>query len=201
MLDIFSSIYLANTWGSAETRSGPGSEKLATLELAQELQATFARLCVDSLLDCPCGQFGWIENALLPNMDYHGIDIVPQVVDLNRARYPQGSFDCLNMSVDALPRSDLILCRDALVHLSNADIAAVMNNFARSGSTFLLTTQFDVERNVNIATGGWRPVNLTLPPFNLKGPLAQILDRSDPAHLDKKLCLWSISDLVQEEGS
>jgi len=41
---------------------------------------------------------------------------------------------CCDITSDPLPRADVILCRDCLVHFSLADAQAAIGNFARSGS-------------------------------------------------------------------
>ena len=62
----------------------------------------------------------------------------------------------LDITRDRLPRVDLILCRDVLPHLSFADIARAVDNFKRSGATWLLTNTFvDRPRNDDIPTGAW----------------------------------------------
>ena len=70
------------------------------------------------------------------------------------------------------------------------------SRFKESGSTYLLSTTFtDTTENDDIAAGWWRPLNLTLPPFNLPDPLDYIEDAdSDDVYEDKVLALWKIID-------
>ena len=98
------------------------------------------------------------------------------------------------MACDRLPRTDLILCRDGLVHLTNHDILRALANFRRSGATWLLANTFvDREENPDIATGDWRPINLERSPFDLPPPLLLIDERCPAgagAFRDKRLALW-----------
>jgi hypothetical protein len=45
-----------------------------------------------------------------------------------------------DLTRDPLPKVDLVLCRDCLVHLSFDDIYESLDNLRRSGSMLLLTT-------------------------------------------------------------
>ena len=54
----------------------------------------------------------------------------------------RGEYHLADITGDALPRCDAILCRDCLVHLSFANIARAVANFARSGAAWLITTTF-----------------------------------------------------------
>jgi hypothetical protein len=96
---------------------------------------------------------------------------------------------------------DVILCRDCLVHFAFDDVRAALRNFARSGAGWLLTTTFvDRQReNVDIETGGWRPLNLELPPFNFPAPERVIDERclhSGGIYVDKRLALWRLEELA-----
>lgn len=72
----------------------------------------------------------------------------------------------------ALPKADLVVCRDCLPHFSFSDARSGIANLKLSGSTYLLTTHFSGERsNSDVVTGEWRPLSLTAPPFNFPVPL------------------------------
>jgi len=90
-----------------------------------------------------------------------------------------------------------VLCRDALVHFSFADIAAAIRNFKRSGSLHLLTTTFiDVEQNADVETGSWRRINLERPPFSFPPPMVQLDEKCPRAGGEgKRLALWRLDAL------
>jgi hypothetical protein len=94
---------------------------------------------------------------------------------------------------------DLVLCRDCLVHLSNAHIRDAIENLRASGSTWLLTTTFRAhDQNGDLDDGDWRPLNLERPPFGFPPPVAVVNEgcsEHDGAFADKSLGLWRIADL------
>ena len=130
---------------------------------------------------------------------YTGVDIVAELIAANASCYTteRRRFVCADMTRDHLPQADLILCRDGLVHLSFADARAAIRNFRRSGSRYLLATTFvNQSRNLDVATGGWRVLNLQAAPFFFPEPLALIDERcmhSDGRYRDKRLGLWRLA--------
>ncbi len=194
--ELFTVIHDTNMWGSA-SRSGIGSELDATATLRSELPALLKDLGVESLLDIPCGDFGWLSQVEL-GVRYTGADIVPSLVERNRAQYG-GEFLCLDLCSGELPRADAILCRDCLVHLSFSNVRRAVENLRRSGSTWLLTTHFvECEENRDIENGDWRMLNFTLPPFEWPAPERVLLEgctESGGGYPDKSLALWRIADL------
>ncbi len=162
----------------------------------------FRELNIHSMLDLPCGDFNWMRQADLNGIDYLGADIVDALIQRNQANYghlPKVRFEVLDLLDDPLPRMDLVLVRDCLVHFSNQNIQQALENIKRSGSTYLLTTTFtQLLRNKDIITGEWRPVNLQLEPFLLPPPvllIAEHLDTPDKILQSKALGLWRVADL------
>lgn len=192
----FDRIVRTNLWG-AQSRSGLGSELAATSRLRAVLPSFLARHGVRSLLDAPCGDFGWLSKVDL-GVSYTGADIVPSLVDENERRYGGPSagrrFVTLDLTKDALPHADLVLCRDCLVHLSFDNIGRALANIQASGATYLLTTTFlEHDANTDIEDGDWRMLNLERAPFNLPPPidvLVEDCEEGDGAYADKALGLW-----------
>ncbi len=197
--EIFTAVHQSNGWGDAESVSGPGSTIERALQFRDELVALLRQLQVRSILDAPCGDFNWM-GLVLGELDvsYIGVDIVEALVRQAERRAGEGRrFLWLDLTKDDLPAADLILCRDAMVHLSFADALAALRNFRRSGACYLLATTFiDRERNEDIRTGGWRPLNLQVPPFSLPEPLALVDEHcthTGGIYRDKRLGLWEIN--------
>lgn len=69
----------------------------------------------------------------------------------------------------------------------------------RTGARWLVATTFpDRHAKRDCARGGWRPLNLTLPPFGLPPPLRLIHEgctENGGAYSDKSLGLWRMEDL------
>ena len=193
---IFSDIYRNNLWADPESVSGRGSTLGRTEAIRRELPALLESVGAKSLLDAPCGDFNWMQHVALGNIEYIGADVVPELIERNRqiASGRGKTFVVLNITHDRLPEVDVIMCRDCLIHFSFKDIRAAIANFKRSNSGFLLaTTHINVSENQEIETGGWRSVNLQLPPFNFPQPERFIME--DP-ELGKCLGLWKLEDLM-----
>ncbi|MFF1451342.1 class I SAM-dependent methyltransferase [Streptomyces sp. NPDC058274] len=197
--DVFTDIYRTNRWGSDETRSGPGSELLRMKRVIAQLGELVRELKVKSVLDAPCGDFNWMQYVDLGEAAYLGGDVVEELIEDNRTHHerPGRSFTLLDFTLDRVPRVDLILCRDALVHFSYQHVVEALTRFRASGSRYLLTTTFaGTHANTDIVTGWWRPINLRLAPFALPEPLRVIGDdESDDFYDDKVLALWDLRQI------
>jgi hypothetical protein len=200
---IFNYIYQTNLWGSGESASGVGSEDQATQRLQIEIPRLLRNLDAGILLDIPCGDFGWLSHADLSGVQYIGADIVSELVVQNSARFASGHnnrrFLKLDLTNDPLPAADVVLCRDCLVHLPFEDIWGALHNIKKSGSVRLLTTTFtELQKNEDIMTGDWRPLNLQKAPFHFPEPTAYIVEgciEENGAFTDKSLGLWTINEL------
>lgn len=134
----------------------------------------------------------------LAGIDYTGADVVAELVERNRTLYggERRRFVVSDITRDALPRADVILCRDCLVHLPFRHVRAALRNFRRSGSTYLLaTTHANVLANEEVATGDWRKLNLELRPLSLPRPARLLVE---DAELGKCLGLWKLAELPYE---
>lgn len=197
----FDAIFRGRHWGADAPASGAGADRSQTQAIEAALPPLLADLGVRSLLDVPCGDFGWMQHVPMPGIDYTGVDLLPALVAAHQARYgaPGRRFLQRDVLRDALPTADLILCRDLLVHLSFADIARAVSTFRASASTYLLTTTFpDTQRNEDIVTGDWRPINLERPPFSWPPPERLIVEHcteSEGRFADKSLGLWRLDRL------
>lgn len=198
---IFSQIYHGNLWGEPESVSGPGSSLAATAALRRELPGLLAELGVHTLLDAPCGDCHWILSTPLDLDLYIGADLVPELIERNRAKLggPGRSFQVLDLTSDPLPKADAILCRDCLIHFSFRFIRRALDNFRASGARYLLTTTYSgLPRNHDILSGQWRPLDLELPPFGLPPPLRLIREKEyaeGGLRLRRSLGVWELETL------
>ncbi len=142
-----------------------------------------------------------MQHVDLDAIRYTGADIVQEMIQHNKEEYEQESvcFLCMNLVRDELPETDLILCRDGLVHLSFDDVFIVLKNICATKTTWFLATTFtDREENDDILSGQWRTLNLERRPFNLPSPL-RVLNEECPhqngIYSDKSLGLWRIDDI------
>lgn len=191
--ETFQRIYRTNAWASRETRSGGGSELWRTVQIRDFLPPLLFRLGVRSVLDAGCGDWNWQKLINWGDALYTGCDIVPEMV--MQLEQEHGSltraFFVADLTTDALPRHDAILCRTVLFHLSNEHVLAALRNFAASGSGYLLaTTHPHVTDNADITDGDWRRINLCLAPFSLPEPLEMHADAGED---DGYLGVWRLA--------
>lgn len=197
----FARIYRNKLFGGNESISGPGSNLEQTQTIREALPGIIETYTVRSMVDAPCGDFYWMSRVALNIDKYIGIDIVPELIKVNRQKFeiPGRTFMALDIVSDTLPPADLIMCRDCFIHLSNKDIATALRNMHCAGYKYLLTTTFpDTAANTDIATGQVRLINLQLPPFNFPAPIAIINENcteGDGRYADKSLALWKLSDI------
>lgn len=203
--EVFSEFYEKAGWNLThqDSVSGEGSDAIQTAQLRAAFPKLLRTLKVKSMLDIPCGDFYWMQQVDLSGVQYTGADIVPALVTQNLQRYSNDmrTFRLLDLTNDALPAVDLVCCRDCLVHFSLADIRAALNNITHSGAKWLLMTHFPEEKsNKDIVTGGWRPLNFCLPPFNLPPPHHLINEgctEMEGAFEDKSMALWEVKQIVK----
>lgn len=192
--DAFLDIYLKNGWRSDESRSGWGSEVNHTGPARRALAEILSSLKVKVFLDAPCGDFNWMRHVQLPDgATYIGGDIVEPLIDELKQKFESEtySFRVIDIAADVLPPADLWLCRDVLFHLPTLDVLSVLRNFASSSIPYLLTTTYDFpKKNDDVKPGGFRYINLRLPPFGLAEPIKKVDDFVAPAP-PRYLGLWS----------
>ena len=190
---IFLHHYEVNEWRDQESVSGPGSTLQYTENIRKEIPRLVHDLGVKVILDAPCGDYNWFRKISWESgIDYLGGDIVEPLIQRNQAAFssPNTRFIPLDIVRDVLPKADLWLCRDCLIHLSNHDALLVVDNFLRSDIRYLLTsTHPDLEENRDAPTGSCRFVNLLLPPFNFSKPLRSMDDWIEGFHR-RHLALW-----------
>lgn len=196
----FEYIFDTNLWGDDHSRSGVGSTLPETEALRREIPLLLKEVGARTLLDIPCGDFGWLSLTDL-GVEYVGADIVEALVDQNTSRYASETrrFVRLDLTTDPLPQADVVLCRDCLVHLSYANIRRALGNVKRSGAKYLLVTSFpEAKGNRDIEDGDWRLLNFQLAPFCFPAPARTIVENcveAGGAYRDKSLCLWPVADL------
>jgi hypothetical protein len=188
--------------GEAYPASGIGSSPESTERIREQLPQLLVEYKIHTIVDAPCGDFTWMSKVNLNDFEYHGFDIVKNVIAQNQKKYAQKNihFDEMDIVKQISLPADLILCRDCLVHLSNHDALKALSNFKKSGSKYLLTTTFiNRDKNIDLVSGrGWRPLNLQKEPFNFSQPLILINEHckeSNGIYSDKSLGLWFIKNL------
>jgi hypothetical protein len=140
-----------------------------------------------------------MQRVDLSGIKYIGADIVDDIIKLCGEQYPF-EFKVMDIINTPLPKVDMILSRDCLVHLPYSEIIKALTNIKKSGSKYLLTTSFPNHDNSDIAIiGHWRALNLQKEPFSLCEPLAVINENcteNDGIYNDKSMCLFEIKNII-----
>jgi hypothetical protein len=194
---IFTNIYETNGFGGDESKSGGGSSLAATKVLRGLLPGLFMSRGIISILDAPCGDMNWMKTVDLTGIRYIGADIVEEIITRNRDQHRDKEFELLNLISDPLPKVDLIICRDCLVHLPTVDAMSALDNFKNSGSKYLLATTFPLHNeNPDVFTGAWRPLNLATHPFDLGEPIEVLNEGYTDDYglfVDKSMGMWRLN--------
>jgi SAM-dependent methyltransferase len=199
--EVFTDIYKKNYWLGNQSLSGRGSELSQVSEIQKQIPLLLKKYNIRTILDLPCGDFFWMKELDLSNVNYIGADIVEELIEENKKRYQDDniSFTVLDLTKNDLPQAELILCRDCLVHLSFEHISNSIQNIKRSKSTYFLTTSFtEHNKNIDIPTGNWRPLNFMKHPYKWPSPLEIINEKCTEDNgewADKSLALWRIEDI------
>lgn len=213
----FDKIYKEAVWSGAGGGSGVGSDPAFAHGAGLVMQLIIYKYGITSLLDAPCGAAGnsWMKftankiHQELPCFKYHGVDVVEEVIQRNRANFTDGfqswaTFSVKDLSVgkkkanstnvagastNRLPGGyELILSRDALQHLPYAAIAGAMATYCASTATYLFVGSYvdDTDKNNDLLTaGGCFSINLLAPPFSFPSPIELYAESGRPI-LDEK---------------
>lgn len=174
--DIFSQIYTHKLWGqNAEGHgcSGSGSSLDTTVEYRMLIELILKVYDIKSVVDLGCGDWEFSRVIKWGTADYQGFDVVAHVIERNILKYSKSnvSFAILDATQQELPSADLLICKDVLQHLSNEDVEKIIKQFAKF--KYCIITNDDIythsltSDNQDIVRGDWRPIDITMPPFNL----------------------------------
>jgi hypothetical protein len=86
-----------------------------------------------------CGDFNIGRKLLKHCCSYIGIDIVPSLISRNKRVFPGVRFKCLDISQEELPKADVVIIRQVLQHLSNAEIERILKKL--NGYKYIILTE------------------------------------------------------------
>ena len=182
---VFESIYRDGSWGGRaegeDFYSGSGSRQPAIVEpyvaaVSRFLDGLGKRPVV---VEIGCGDFH-VGSRLVDSCDqYVACDIVGSLIERNRQRYRRSRlrFEVIDAVKDPLPQGDVLIIRQVLQHLSNADIAQIVRKFAgfrhlivteHLPSIELFTPNLDKPTGFDTRLKTSSGVVLTAEPFNLQ---------------------------------
>lgn len=186
---VMQQIYERNFWGTNgdDFYSGEGSHKnyitVLYIDKVEEFLRSFSKPI--SVLDLGCGDFNIGKQLVEFTKNYIAVDIVPELINFNKEKFkiPHLEFQCLDISQDDLPIADCVLLRQVLQHLSNKEIAEILEKL--TDYKYIILTEHLPKGNFipnldMIADRGNRTqknsgVVITAPPFNFKARAEEFL--------------------------
>ncbi len=170
-MSIFDEIYTKNGWGFG---SGHGSLPRVTKGYRTFLSDFIKSNNVRSVVDYGCGDWQFSRLIHWDNVKYTGLDIVPAVIEQNRARFGDAStisFDVISPDEYKLPKADLLITKDVLQHLANESVKHFLQKVVPQYKFCLITNCVIPAEDLNrpIKTGEFRPLDIRLKPFNVHG--------------------------------
>jgi hypothetical protein len=142
----FDYIYQHRIWGADGTRplSGWGSYGEWAASFVRVAAEVIQERGVRTVTDIGCGDFN-IGSQLCGSVEkYHASDISSEIIRWNLERFSALKnvvFQQINACVDPLPAADLLIIRQVLQHLTNAQIEAVLQNVEKTGFRLVLIAE------------------------------------------------------------
>jgi SAM-dependent methyltransferase len=161
----FETIYKRSIWGGG---SGAGSDLRNTVVYVAYVQHLMDHLGVQSIVDLGCGDWRFSKHLKFDDRRYLGVDVVGSVIAANQAAYGSETirFERADVTTFEIPPCDLLLCKDVLQHLSNANVRAILDR--SQGARIALFTNDYHPANEDCPNGSTRPLDITAPPFLMR---------------------------------
>ena len=156
-----------------KTQCGAGSTLANTESIRQMLPDLLLRYQIKTVCDAGAGDLHWRNSVELPAKIF-SVDLVPRHPDVQE----------LDITRQAVPPCDLILCRMVLNHMDAERVQSALALF-KTSATYLLATQHPGENPAQSAD--YTKWNLALAPFSLGEPLESLRDCRDFS-----LSLWRV---------
>ncbi len=162
---------LDSDWGGG---SGPGSDPYYNLPYRSFLENFIVHNRIGSVVEIGCGDWQFSKFIRFDNSQYLGLDIVEKVIARNNARFaaPNISFKIMPEDKSLVPNADLLVIKDVLQHLNNNEIGEFYSEVIPKYRYCLITNshhKLNTPRNIDVASGGFRCLDLTDGPFFWKG--------------------------------
>jgi 2-polyprenyl-3-methyl-5-hydroxy-6-metoxy-1,4-benzoquinol methylase len=167
-----------NKWGGGlgdGFYSGPGSWDFKFVEPYVELISNIIKeKQITSIVDFGCGDFNIGSHIVKDNsnVDYIGVDIVPELIERNRNRFKSDNvrFECMDIvDEEKLPDADLCLIKEVFQHLGNKEIMQVLPKLKKYKYVIITDNLLKENPDVNkdVAHGHHSGRYLNDPPFNI----------------------------------
>jgi SAM-dependent methyltransferase len=169
----FNDVYANGLWGrdkNGQAISGPGSTLPQGWPFIQYVQNLLDTGEIHSIVDLGCGDWVLAKEINWGKSDYLGIDVVKSLVQKNQALYGSDTVHFLQLDAgsETIPTGDLLICKDVLMHLPDANIFHILAESKKfKYCLFINDINPFSSLNTDIPTCGFRTLDLTEPPYNL----------------------------------
>ncbi len=177
----FSDIYRNKGWYKG---SGSGSLPENTAVYRDLLREIITQDDIKTVVDLGCGDWQFSTLLSWDTVKYTGIDVVPSIIEKDRELYGHTKnveFILTDVLDYKLPPTDLVIVKDVLQHWTNEQVQKFLHT-AKNWRYMLITNtieSYDItdpsnpilireEVNHDIDLGDVRPIDLSLPPFNIE---------------------------------
>jgi hypothetical protein len=186
---IFENIYTTKHWSTDGDGSGDGSDGELAKGAIRTLVSIFNDNQIFTVVDVACGACKWVPDLLNQStVKYIGYDVSPTAI--KRARNNLRDFIPARATIEhgdlvttKHADGDMILCRDALQHLSYSSIRKGLKNLAMANAKLFVLGSYPEEsrgenQNRDDGDGGYFSIDLALPPFEMTP--THVLAETDP---------------------
>jgi hypothetical protein len=158
--------------GLPETPCGIGSTIKNNKDVIFTINNIIKEYWIKSITDLGCGDFNWMSKVNLSGIQYTGYDWVLRP-EVEKYRSENIQFIRANIGEIKIPKSDLIICKDVFIHLSNELIAIILDKMHESKSKYAILSTYNLPDNIR-EVQNYCPVDLHLPPFNFPTALEKL---------------------------
>lgn len=179
---VFNDIYEKGEWArdnngkilTYQWTSGSGSSPENCKFYMEFLKDFLKKHDIKTVVDLGCGDWQFSHLINWNGIQYTGIDVADSVIEKNVKNYSAKNIAFIRADAIeySLPKADLLLCKEVFQHLPFKDIWLILAQFNKYKYCLILN---DVDpttltcENVDMSRGAYRPIDLTKPPFSLKG--------------------------------
>ena len=190
--DVFSEIYCDGHWGRRDDGSlcsGSGSaDRSITAPYIEVVINYLKSVGIDkTIVDLGCGDMEIGRNFLDHCAGYVGGDVVSDLIERHKSTYKDrnAQFLCLDIIQDDLPDGDICFVRQVLQHLSNNQVARILQKLRKYKVCFItehyptdnpqIVPNKDIIHGSRIRVYANSGVYLDKPPFNIPGECLEMI--------------------------
>lgn len=145
----FDEVYHKKMWApeGSDMLSGAGSYGDTAERYVDFLQQFIKENEIKTITDIGCGDFNIGSRISVMVEHYNAFDVSGKIIERNKQMYPGLNnvlFKQQNACYDPIPKTDLVVVREVLQHLTNEQIELILANIEKSNSKYVLISDMSV---------------------------------------------------------